>query len=285
MVKSLDTLLFSKDFEHQADDYFLERFKEWCGADKLPPQHVDLVFAKAYLTERLREVIAAIKAKVEFIQKAESSVSQGCVPANIAEVRTRINQIEVDVRAAERKVEDLNKEHGNAIETLGHRSKLHPLWMRWFSFIPRVEALRADLLRQTATTLKFLPCDDASLDSLAKLYNAVDAEFVNRKNAATIQAQTLQTQRSVWTELEPWIAGYVDPNAVDAVDAANRRIDVELRSKAFDLAMRMREAELLLGRACPLSFEFPGAHGLVRLEPAAARGRCSISASPLVFPR
>jgi AAA domain len=248
LVKSLDTLLFSKDFEHQADDYFLERFKEWCGADKLPPQHVDLVFAKAYLTERLREVIAAIKAKVEFIQKAESSVSQGCVPANIAEVRTRINQIEVDVRAAERKVEDLNKEHGNAVETLGHRSKLHPLWMRWFSFIPRVEALRADLLRQTATTLKFLPCDDASLDSLAKLYNAVDAGFITRKDTATRLAETLQTHRSAWTALESWIVGYVDPNAVDAVDAANRRIDVELRSKAFDLAMRMREAELLLGR-------------------------------------
>jgi hypothetical protein len=38
-------------------------------------------------------------------------------------------------------------------------------------------------------------------------------------------------------------------------------------------------------RACPLSFEFPAAHGLVQLEPAAARGRFSISASPLVFPR
>src|SRR6516164_4673793 len=37
--------------------------------------------------------------------------------------------------------------------------------------------------------------------------------------------------------------------------------------------------------ACPLSFEFPGAHGLVQLGPAAARGRCSISTSPLVFPR
>jgi len=38
-------------------------------------------------------------------------------------------------------------------------------------------------------------------------------------------------------------------------------------------------------RACPLSFEFPGAGGLLQLEPAATQGRCSISASPLVFPR
>ena len=38
-------------------------------------------------------------------------------------------------------------------------------------------------------------------------------------------------------------------------------------------------------RACPLSFEFPGAHGLVELEPTAAHDQSSISASPLVILR
>jgi hypothetical protein len=251
LLNSLDTWLFSKDFEQQAEPYFLELFKEWWlsqGSPETLPEQVHLTFAKASLTEHLREVVATIKAKAELIAKAESFVAQGDAPANIAAVRFRLNQTEADASAAERKAADLDNQRKEAIDTLDHRGKLHPLWIRWLSFLPPIEAWRAALFRQTATALKYLPEDDRSLDSRAKLYNAVDAEFVARKDEATRLAQTLHAERSVWTELEPWIAEYVGSKAADALDAAKRRIDVELRAKAFDLAMRMREAELLLGR-------------------------------------
>jgi hypothetical protein len=251
LLDSLDTWLFSEDFEQRAEPYFLERFKEWWlsnGSLEALPQLVDLTFAKASLTEQLHEVIAIIKAKAELIAKAESFVAQGDVPADIAAVRFRINQAEAAWSAANRKAKDLSEEHKEAINTLDHRAKLHPLWTRWLSFLPPIEAYRAAELRKTATALKYLPEDQRTLDSRAKLYNAVDAEFVARKGAATTLAQTLHTERSVWTGLEPWIAEYVGPKAADALDAGRRRIDVELRAKAFDLAMRIREAELLLGR-------------------------------------
>jgi hypothetical protein len=190
LVKRLDTWLFSEDFERQAEPYFLDRFKEWWSSRGSPgvlPAQVDLAFAKASLTEHLHEVIATIKAKAELIAKAESFVAQGDVPASINDIRSRMNQAEMDASAAKRK-EDLSNRHREAIDTLDHWSKLQPLWIRWLLFL-------------AGAVLKYLP------------------KFVARKDKPTTRAE-------VWRKLEPWIAEYVDPNAVDALDAANRRIDV-----------------------------------------------------------
>jgi hypothetical protein len=208
------------------------------------PQHVDLTFAKVSLTQDLHEVVATIKAKIELIAKAESFVGQGEVPANIAAVRSRINRTEPDLSEAKRKAADLSKERKEAINTLDHRAKLHPLWTRWLSFLPPIEAYRAAELRKTANGLKYLPEDERTLDSRAKLYNAIDAEFTARKEAAIILAQDLHAERSVWTELESWIAEYVDQKAADSLDAAERRIDVELRRSCLESMLVLCRASL-----------------------------------------
>jgi hypothetical protein len=120
LVKRLDTWLFSEDFERQAEPYFLDRFKEWWSSRGSPgvlPAQVDLAFAKASLTEHLHEVIATIKAKAELIAKAESFVTQGDVPASINDIRSRMNQAEMDASAAKRK-EDRSNRHREPIDTL-----------------------------------------------------------------------------------------------------------------------------------------------------------------------
>jgi hypothetical protein len=122
LVKRLDTWLFSEDFERQAEPYFLDRFKEWWSSRGSPgvlPAQVDLAFAKASLTEHLHEVIATIKAKAELIAKAESFVAQGDVPASINDIRSRMNQAEMDASAAKRK-EDRSNRHREPIDTLDH---------------------------------------------------------------------------------------------------------------------------------------------------------------------
>ncbi|MBV9644163.1 MAG: AAA family ATPase [Verrucomicrobia bacterium] len=184
LLKSLHSILFTPNYAEEAELHFLDRFKEWCLASGGTfPQHVDLTFAKAILRERLHEVIATIKTKAELIAKAERFVLPGDVPTNITEVRFRLNRTQTDANAAERNREDLSNQHRKAIHTLDSRGNLHPLWMRWVSFLPPIEARRAALLRQTATALKYLPKDDISLDSRAKLYAAVDAEFGNQIDA------------------------------------------------------------------------------------------------------
>jgi AAA domain/PLD-like domain len=267
LLKELDALIFSKDFAEAAEPYFLERFKAWQSCleplNGIPPR-INLTFAKAALKEQLGKVVAIIKAKAGVVAKAERLVAEGeamslrpdQVPAKIAGVRSRLNQAEADVGASKQGAADLNDEHKEAINALVHRAKLHPLWMHWLSFFPPIEAQRAALLRRTATELRYLPAvDGETLDSLAQVYETVDVAFVRRKEEAAGRAKVLEAEQAqlqisldLWTELEGWIAGYVDPGASNAFDAGRRRIDVQLRAKAFDLAMRMREAEFLLRR-------------------------------------
>ena len=261
LLRQLDAQIFSAGYADDAERYFLERFKAWrssSGAGPLEalPREVNLTWAEAALKEQLHKVVATIKAKATVVAKAEELVAKensirGCyeqLPATIVAVRSYRTQAEADASAAKQTVSNLNEEHKEAIETLGNRAKPHPLWMRWFSFLPPVEARRAELLRQAAIALQYLPKDDRPLGSMAAVHNAVDAEFAARKAASAIQAQGLEEARNVWTDLERWLAEYVDPKAADAFDAARRRIDVDLRTRAFSLAMRMREAQFLLRR-------------------------------------
>jgi len=139
LLSSLNKRLFSPNFAAEAETYFLVCFKEWLlsgGSPQTSPQQVDLTFAKASLKEHLHKVVASIKTKAELIAKAERLVAPGDVPANIADVRSRLVQTEAAARAAERNVEHLNNQHSEAIKTLDHRCKLHPLLIRWLSFLP-----------------------------------------------------------------------------------------------------------------------------------------------------
>lgn len=262
LLKDLDAKIFSAGYADDAERCFLERFKAWrssSGVGSLEglAREVNLTCAEAALKEQLHKVVATIKAKATVVAQAEELVAKensirGCyeqLPVTIAVVRAYRTQAEADASAAKQTVSNLNEEHREAIETLGNRAERHPLWMRWFSFLPPVEARRAELLRHAAIALKYLAKDDRPLGSMAAVYNAIDAEFTVRKDAAAIRARDLEEAWTVWTELECWLAEHVDPKATDAFDSARRRIDVELRTRAFSLAMRFREAQFLSRRA------------------------------------
>jgi AAA domain/PLD-like domain len=153
---------------------------------------------------------------------------------------------------------------------LRKRAGLHPLWMRLCSPLKAVESQRANLLHRAAVALGYLGMDAPVPASRVAVHDAVDAVFAARitalgseaasmRAAARIQqeaataaqgeADRIRADLSAWAtadaEVRAWMAGWTDAHATDHVDAMQRRLDVEERALAFDLAMRLREAEFL----------------------------------------
>ena len=68
-------------------------------------------------------------------------------------------------------------------------------------------------------------------------------------SAAQREADRIRVDLHAWdaadAKVRIWMAGWNDPHAVDHIDAMQRRLDLEERALAFDLAMRLREAEFL----------------------------------------
>lgn len=284
LLEALRARVFAKGFAEEAEPYFLERFKTWraawskAGAVSTEP---DLAEAKTVLQAKLSDVAAVISAKSKSIAQAERLNAEGedlraCLArleVEFDEAQARTIKAQEAAATAERDTAEMLRQHRVAIETLDHRAEKHPLWMRLLSFLPPIEAWRSNLLRSTAVTLQYLPPHAGPFDSLAKIYEAVDARFISGKDglaaraaqlrgiARTEQAQTeslglaLAAQRQDYSRLveagaafDIWMEGHPDPDAADIFDVARRRIDVEWRATAFDLAMRMREAEFLLRR-------------------------------------
>lgn len=283
LLDDLDAQAFSGAFAEKAEPYFIERFTTWWSSSRdgqEVPGEVDLVFAKKTLKGRLQRIAEGIKAKVDLVSKAEQFARDAeelrarCeqIQAEIEAVHNRRNRAEAEANAAMRELDNVS-EHQTAIGILDHRARKHPLWMRWLSFWPRIEARRTALLCHNAQTLKYLPESAGPFNSLTELYMAVDVEFAARRDAAdercaryraivreeeqragALEAERAKRQEELgvltraFKDFEDWMAGHVDPEAAGPFDAGRRRIDVELRAKAFDLAMRMREAEFLLRR-------------------------------------
>jgi len=284
LLEALRGRVFAKGFAEEAEPYFMERFKAWraasskAGAVSTEP---DLAEAKTVLQAKLHDVAAAIRAKGVSIAQAERLNAEGedlrdCLARlemELDEAQARTIKAQEAAATAERDMAEVLRQHRTAIETLDHRAEKHPLWMRLLSFLPPIEARRSSLLRATAVTLQYLPPYAGPFDSFAKIYEAVDARFISDKDglvaraaqlrgiAQTEQAQTealgsaLAAQRQDYSLLaeagaafDVWMEGHADPDAADIFDAARRRIDVEGRATAFDLTMRMREAEFLLRR-------------------------------------
>jgi hypothetical protein len=284
LLEALRARVFAKGFAEEAEPYFLGLFTAWraassqAGAVSTEP---NLAEAKTVLHSKLSDVAAVIRAKNENIAKAERLNAEGeefrarlaHLEAELDEAQARSLKAQETAATAERDAAEMLRQHRTAIETLDHRAARHPLWMRLLSFLPPIESRRSSLLRSTAVTLQYLPPHAGPFDSLAKIYEAVDARFISGKDglaaraaqlrgiARTEQAQTeslglaLAEQRQEYSRLiearaafDIWMEGHSDPDAADIFDAARRRIDVEWRATAFDLAMRMREAEFLLRR-------------------------------------
>jgi hypothetical protein len=285
LLEALHMRIFSKTFAEDAEHYFLNRFEAWClsqGVRAAAPGDTNLAIAKSALQKQLQEVVKTIRGKADLVAKAERLKADGeAISARIADLddqiianRNSLTRAEQAAGTAEAEVAELDLQHRTAISMLDHRAKGHPTWMRWFSFLPLVEGRRALLLYENAVALNLLPAGIGRFDSRAQLYMAIDSHFVTRKQVAASRAADLRSKArdelerlkmlqegrtaleltlGLWKaaakELEDWMRGHTDPAAADLLDAARRRVDREFRTKAFDLAMRIREAEFLLRRA------------------------------------
>jgi hypothetical protein len=270
--------VFASDYAERASDEFLRNYAAWREslAEKVVELSVDA--ARRSLREKLRETAEKIRARDTQATLACRYLREGKAAAEkAAAAEAAMGQAQADVQrltlAAEERdaqAEKIRGEQQDALEMLRKRAGLHPLWMRLCSPLKFVESRRAGLLHHTAVTLGYLGADAISPTSRTAVQDAVDAVFVDRitalrsdaasiradarirqeaATAAQSEADRIRVDLSAWAtadaEVRAWMADWTDAHATDHMDAMQRRLDVEQRALAFDLAMRLREAEFL----------------------------------------
>jgi hypothetical protein len=270
--------VFASDYPKRACDEFLRNYAAWREslAETAAEHSVDV--ARVSLREKLRETVDKIRARDSQAALACRYLREGKAAAEMATAAEAAEgQAQADGRRLTRTAEDLDAraeavrdEQHHALEMLRKRAGLHPLWMRLCSPLKSVESQRAGLLHRAAVTLRYLGADAIVAASRAAVYDAVDAAFVARitalrseatsiraaarirqesAKAAQSEANRIRADLSAWAaadaEVRAWMADWTDTHATDHVDAMQRRLDVEQRALAFDLAMRLREAEFL----------------------------------------
>jgi hypothetical protein len=271
--------IFAPGYAEEARAMFLRNYAAWRKSVQEIEGEVSLVAARVTLRRKLRDTAEKIRAcesrgGLALRHLRDADVVAGKAAA--AEVATRLAQAgsqQLIESAAEldKRADTVGAEQQHALEMLRQRTGLHPLWMRLCCPLKRVEAQRAALLHRAAVTLGYLDADAPGAASRAAVHDAVDAVFVVRTTAfrleaanaraggrvqleaastAQMEADRLRADLHAWAaadaEVRAWMAGWVDPHAADHLDAMQRRLDLGERALAFDLAMRLREAEFLI---------------------------------------
>jgi hypothetical protein len=270
--------VFAFDYTERASNEFLRNYAAWREgvAEKAVELSVDA--ARRTLGEKLRDTVEKIRARDTQAALACRYLREGKVAAEMAAAAEAVmGQAQADAQRLTLTAEELDAraeairgEQQHALEMLRKRAGLHPLWMRLCSPLKSVESQRACLLHRAAVTLGYLGADAIVPTSRTAVQDAVDAAFVARiialrseaasiraaarirqetATAAQSEADRTRADLSTWAaadaEVRAWMTNWSDAHATDHVDAMQRRLDLEQRALAFDLAMRLREAEFL----------------------------------------
>ncbi len=268
--------LFAKPYQEEARVYFLSRFAEWQQAtgpqfSAIDPDDDDIAAACKALTAALEHVVNEIDQQSRRKQEVDRWLAARAAVANhIAALAAAETEAIADLaRLADRRqqeqqrLKEISREHDNAINTLRYRATLHPWWMKLFSFVAGIDAARAELLRQSAISLAILPPETPALPTLMSVFTRVDAKFqaqrpstlpVNAEATAQARINALQSERAGLLQadtegrqtaeaLRGWVG--TEPGSPEFEAAFQDRMDNELRARAFDLALRLREGQFL----------------------------------------
>lgn len=270
--------IFADSYLDEATGYFLQHYATWRDEDPLPAERTSLEKAIAELKAALRQTVGRIEDIGDMIQKATAYQRDGGLKRQALEAAE--NKIDQAKRAAAElelasggldfDVKEIARLRHNRINLLRGRAALHPLWLRLLSVFSPFEAGRANLLRDDAISLGFLPSDVPFFRTRVEVYAEVYAAFTAQVAEPQRQVDELRSrlencQRTVQENkvlieelrstinsglaadqaLREWVQETDDPGAADYLDAAQRKLDLLERSTAFDLAMRLREAEFL----------------------------------------
>ncbi|MEA1653019.1 AAA domain-containing protein [Nitrospirillum sp. BR 11164] len=276
ILDDLRVRMFAKPYQEEARTYFLARFADWRRESNdhsaAPgPEQDEVETACALLIKALKEVVSTIEqqtrrkeavdrwlaARPEHAQRVAALMTDET--AAMAELAQLTTQRQADVA----RLQEVMREHDNAINTLRYRASLHPWWMKLFSFVPSIDAARAGLLRQSAISLAILPPETSALPTQMSVFIKVDAHFQTRRQGtlpadaeAVVKARidALRLERSglergyaedqqLAEDLGIWVGVPADGAGFET--AFQSRMDTVLRSRAFDLALRLREGQFL----------------------------------------
>jgi hypothetical protein len=234
---------------------------------------------KAALTDQVDRIFAqtARIARAErFLTERESM--QVAVAAAQAEERDAVAGSDAAESAAGiegTRVMEAERSRNAAILALRERAELHPLWIRLLDIIPPLQTRRAAMLRATAIAMDLLPEGTPVPETLQDVYDAVDRTVSAGSKAARSAAATLKREaeakrgqavqagirgRAIAADLAAGESALAElfaccskadqckPDAppAEVIEAAHRQLDTGARAAAFDLAMRLREAQFLL---------------------------------------
>lgn len=268
--------VFAKPYQEEASQYFLARFAAWQQAmgdqfRAIDPDGDEIATACATLTAALNHVVDQIdqqsrrREEVERWLAARAALADRIAALAAAETEAVADQARLaECRKEEqRRRQDIRREHENAINMLHHRASLHPWWMKLFSFVGGIDTARAELLRQSAISLAILPPDTPALPTQMSVFTKVDAQFLAKRpvtlpadaeTVAQARINALATERSellrantegqqIAEALRDWVGA--EPDSPEFETLFQARMDNELRARAFDLALRLREGQFL----------------------------------------
>lgn len=272
-------LIFSPGYVSDATPHFLACYAEWTGSTVDTADNATVAVAHGVLQHELTAVIQRIRTKSDQLRLAARYEIEGRhLEQSIELLETQAARLEEEAEELTRsaaepdiKVKEILRTQEQAFQALQQRSALHPSWMRFLSILGPIEARRAALLQQSAVTLGYLPQDMSRALHQADVYHAVDAAFAAsiaglrvgidkiRQAAAEklVEAQTLRAQAQQHRQalqpmaeahraIEEWLAPSSGETMTTLLKLAEDALDTGDRALAFDLALRLREAEFLL---------------------------------------